>query len=115
MPDLDTSVQIAVYAHAAKQALEARDGRPHPIAEALYIAFGDERQTAGALGSRSEPASLAVEARASDFAGTIERIEAGQFPPQPKRPGECQWCRYAGVCRKEYLIEIPTEAPGAGD
>jgi hypothetical protein len=21
------------------------------------------------------------------------------------RPNECAWCRYAGVCRKEYLIE----------
>ena len=109
LPDLDTSVQLAVYAHAAKQALEAQDGRPHQVNAAMYIAFGDERQTAGPLGSRNDPVGVVVERRASDFAATIERIEAGRFPPQPKRPAECQWCRYAGVCRKEYLIDSPPE------
>jgi CRISPR/Cas system-associated exonuclease Cas4 (RecB family) len=48
---------------------------------------------------------MAVEARASEFAGAIDRIEAGQFPPKPLRPADCQWCRYAGVCRKEYAAE----------
>jgi len=102
LPDLDSSVQIAVYAYAARQLLEAKDGRPRPIAGAMYIAFGDERHLEGALGGRDQPAELAVQARASEFAATIDRIEAGVFPAQPKRLGDCQWCRYAGVCRKEY-------------
>jgi RecB family exonuclease len=88
LPDVDTSIQIAVYAHAAKQALEARGGREHPVVEAMYIAFGDERLTAGSLGTKTEPTDVAVATRASDFAATIDRIEAGQFPPLPKRPGE---------------------------
>jgi RecB family exonuclease len=108
LPDTASSVQLAVYAHAARQALEARDGRPHPVIEAMYVAFGDERKTEGKLGGKGETVGMAIEARASEFAAAIEQIEAGQFPPNPKRPGDCQWCRYAGVCRKEYVVE---EAP----
>jgi len=53
----------------------------------------------------SEPGSLAAEARALVFATMIEQIEAGVFPPQPQSTAECQWCGYAGVCRKEYRTE----------
>jgi RecB family exonuclease len=110
VPDTDTSVQLGVYAHAARQALEARDGRPHPLTDAMYIAFGDERRTEGRLGGSGESAAMAVEARASDFATAIGQIEAGHFPPHPRRPGDCQWCQYAGVCRKEYLINNAAES-----
>ena len=105
MPDLDTSIQLAVYAHAARQLLERREKRPFTVHSAMYLAFGDDRKFDGPLGDRDQPAAIAVEARASDFAKVIDEIEAGHFPPRPKRPGECAWCRYAGVCRKEYRIE----------
>jgi RecB family exonuclease len=105
LPDVDTSIQIAVYAHAVRQALVARDGRAHQVIEAMYLAFGDERNTEGKLAPRGTATMMAVEARASDFAGAIDQIEAGRFPPKPLRPADCQWCRYAGVCRKEYAAE----------
>jgi RecB family exonuclease len=105
LPDTETSVQIGVYAHAARQALEARDGRPHPVAAAMYLAFGDDRRLEGRLGDRDVPAAIAVDARAGDFAAAVERIEAGEFPPQPRHPNECAWCAVAGVCRKEYRTE----------
>jgi RecB family exonuclease len=108
LPDVETSVQLPVYAHAARQLLEARDRRVHPVTEAMYVAFGDERRTAGKLATSAEDVPMAVEARSSDFAAAIESIEAGRFPAQPKRPGDCQWCHYAGVCRKEYFIEDGT-------
>jgi RecB family exonuclease len=101
-PDPETSIQIAVYAHAAQQKLIAEDGRPHPIVDAMYLAFGDERAFVTRLGSSPADSAYAVVARASAFTGVIDRIEAGEFPPRPLRPSECQWCRYAGVCRKEY-------------
>ena len=78
----------------------------------MYVAFGDERRTEGKLGGKGETAAMAVETRASDFAAAVEHIEAGHFPPNPKRTTDCQWCRYAGVCRKEYLME---ESPHAGN
>jgi RecB family exonuclease len=105
LPDVDSSIQIAVYAHAVRQALQARDGRVHQVVEAMYLAFGDERSTEGRLAPRGGPTAMAVEARASAFSGAIDQIEAGRFPPKPLRPADCQWCRYAGVCRKEYAAE----------
>jgi RecB family exonuclease len=111
LPDVESSLQIAVYAHCVRQALEVGDGRPHPVTAAAYLAFGDERKLEAKLGRPGEPAAMAVEQRASEFAATIARIEAGQFPAQPKRPSDCQWCRYAGVCRKEYLAEDDAAEP----
>ena len=105
MPDTRTSVQVGVYAWCASQALEAETGRPHPVSAAMYLAFGDDRRLEGPLGERHEPVALAVQARASAFAAAVQHIEAGEFPPSPRRPAGCQWCGYAGVCRKEYRIE----------
>ena len=102
LPDVATSVQIGVYAHCVRAVLGGRDGRPHPVRSAMYLAFGDDRKLEGTLGSSSQPADVAVDARASDFASIVDRIEAGEFPARPLRPSECQWCRYALVCRKEY-------------
>jgi hypothetical protein len=48
---------------------------------------------------------MAVEERASQFAAHVQQIEAGEFPARPRRVGDCQWCAYAGVCRKEYRAE----------
>jgi RecB family exonuclease len=110
VPDTRSSVQIAVYAHCIRQMLEGSDRRPHPIVSAMYLAFGDDRRLEGVLGGPNEPAQLAVEARAAAFADAVERIEAGEFPPRPKRPNECQWCGYAGVCRKEYRAEVDDAA-----
>lgn len=105
MPDLNTSIQIAAYAHAAQQQLQAADGVSHPIAAASYLAFGDEYKLEGAIGQRGEEASAAVQARAATFADVVGRIEQGEFPPRPKDTSECEWCKYSGVCRKEYAWE----------
>ena len=105
MPDLASSVQVAVYAHCVSQSLESRDGVRHPVSDALYLAFGEERKLEGRLAGHGAEVGRAVEARAAEFAGVIGRIEGGEFPPRPLRPSECQWCGFAGVCRKEYRIE----------
>jgi PD-(D/E)XK nuclease superfamily protein len=105
LPDPEISIQIGVYAHCVRSLLAARDGKDHAVRSAMYLAFGDDRKLEGSLGSSSEPAERAVDARASDFATIVEHIEAGEFPPRPQRPGDCQWCRYALVCRKEYAPE----------
>jgi RecB family exonuclease len=105
LPDTDTSIQIAAYAHAVQQMLGAADGRPALVTQAMYLAFGDERQTAGELANPGQETVAAVAARASAFADVIDQIERGEFPPKPLRTGDCAWCRYAGVCRKEYYAE----------
>jgi RecB family exonuclease len=105
MPEVESSIQIAVYAHAARQRLEATDGRAHPIAMAHYLAFGDDRRLEGRLADRAEETPLAVDARVQAFTRAVEQIEAGEFPPRPRRVAECAWCRFSGVCRKEYLVD----------
>ncbi|MEO6223793.1 MAG: PD-(D/E)XK nuclease family protein, partial [Vicinamibacterales bacterium] len=110
MPNLKSSIQIATYAYAAQQQLEAADHMSHPIADAMYLAFGDEQRLEGRVGSAGD-AAMAVEARASEFAGVVARIEAGEFPARPISTSECLWCRYAGVCRKEYQLEDDAAEP----
>jgi RecB family exonuclease len=105
LPDLDSSVQVAVYAHAARHALERAEQRRFTIGAAMYLAFGDDRHLEGKLGGRDVLPEMAVSARASAFVTDIDRIEAGEFPARPRRPGECQWCGVAGVCRKEYATD----------
>jgi RecB family exonuclease len=105
MPDLPTSIQLGVYAHCVRVVTERRDGRAHPVSAAMYLAFGDDRRFEGRLADRPAEMELAVQARASSFSAVIDRIESGEFPPQPRRTSECQWCGAASVCRKEYRVE----------
>jgi hypothetical protein len=37
------------------------------------------------------------------FLDAIDGIERGEFPVRPEEPFRCQWCGYAGVCRKDYV------------
>ncbi len=104
-PDRDRSVQVAVYAYCAERVLEQRDGRPHPVGSAMYIAFGDDRDSGKPLQRSGQPAGPVVVARAGVFAEAIGRIEAGEYPPRPHNTGDCRWCAYAGVCRKEYVAD----------
>ena len=105
MPDLERRFRSRSTRTARVRCSSGRRPARIRVASAMYLAFGDDRRLEGALGgaesrrrspSRRGPPSLP---RRSD------EIEAGEFPPRPKRPSECQWCRYAGVCRKEYQIE----------
>jgi len=105
LPDRDTSIQIAVYAHAAQALLQRADPQPYRIGAAMYLAFGDEDEFEGSLGNRDRKAEDVVRARVESFAGIIDRIERGEFPSTPRRLDMCGWCRYAGVCRKEYPAE----------
>ncbi len=111
MPHLPSSIQIATYALAAQQKLEAADGQPHPVAAAAYLAFGDAHQLEGKLGSRTEPVEIAVLTRAGAFADAVRRIEDGQFPPRPRDTAVCEWCHFSGVCRKEYQWEDDAAEP----
>jgi RecB family exonuclease len=103
LPDLKVAMQLAVYAYCAQRLLEAEDGRPHPVRAAMYLAFGDDRQFDLPLAKgREADLPAAVAASALQFARVVDAIEAGEFPVKPHDTGTCAWCRYSGVCRKEY-------------
>lgn len=105
MPDLDRSVQAAVYAHCVRHLLQEAGQPAPPVHSARYLAFGDPWHVDGPIRRGREPAPSAVDALAGAFAAAVAGIESGRFPAQPLRPAECQWCAQAGVCRKEYLVE----------
>jgi len=108
-PDKE-SVQIGVYAHCARQQMEARDGQPHPIRDAAYLAFAEDKLATSIAPDRAAMGPE-VEARAAAFAAAVGRIESGDFPSRPQRFELCQWCVYAGVCRKEYRMEADAAEP----
>jgi RecB family exonuclease len=110
LPDIKTSQQIAVYAHCAAIALEARDGQPYTVSSADYLAFGEEEKSRVGFNSRKGPAAEAIQARVAEFAATVQHIESGEFPAKPIRTDLCRWCRYAGVCRKEYRVAVEDDA-----
>jgi hypothetical protein len=100
---VETAVQLAVYAYCAERLLESEDGQPHPVRAALYCAFGDDWKIEGPLaGGREADVPAAVAAGARQFAEVVAHIERGEFPVKPRDTGTCAWCKYAGVCRKEY-------------
>jgi RecB family exonuclease len=108
-PDKE-SVQIAVYAYCARQQMEARDGRPHPIRDAAYLAFAEDR-LASPIAKDRAATGPEVETRAAAFAAAVDHIESGDFPARPQRFELCGWCAYAGVCRKEYRMEADAAEP----
>jgi RecB family exonuclease len=105
MPDLDQSIQVAVYAHCVRQQLASGTTAAPQVAAAMYVAFGEDRRLAGGMTGRPEEVTLAVEARAGQFADIVDRIESGAFEVRPLETSDCQWCGYAGVCRKEYAAD----------
>jgi RecB family exonuclease len=104
-PDRDSTLQVWVYAHAAQAQLSARDGRPHPIRDARYLAFGERENR-----SREANAAEVVAGRVSAFADAVEGIEAGRFPARPVDVVKCGYCGFAGMCRKEYWSEADESA-----
>jgi len=96
------SVQVAVYAHCARTALAGPDDIPRRIHSAAYLAFGEEGRLDRGVGRPGPESDLAVEERAGRFADYVAGIEAGRFPARPQQVGDCGWCPFAGVCRKEY-------------
>ncbi|MBE3098987.1 MAG: PD-(D/E)XK nuclease family protein, partial [Planctomycetes bacterium] len=34
----------------------------------------------------------------------VDGIERGEFPPRPADAHICTYCRFAPVCRKEYVV-----------
>jgi RecB family exonuclease len=113
LPDVDTALQIGVYAHCAVQLLERRHHRRYDVASAMYVAFGDEREVAAPLGSATVPAAAVVHSKAVAFADAIGRIERGEYPVRPLRTSECVWCGFAGVCRKDYATSNDDEPADA--
>jgi RecB family exonuclease len=95
------ALQLAVYGVCAEQALDGHRGRSWKLERAGYVAF-KEKDAFVSLGGRSLLATALKEGQAR-FLAAIDAIERGEFPVRPDEPFRCQWCGYAGICRKDYV------------
>jgi ATP-dependent helicase/nuclease subunit B len=100
-PKPGRALQLPVYGVCAEQALEGHRGRSWKLERAGYVAFR-EKDPFVPLGGRS-PLTTALKEGQQRFLDAIDAIERGEFPVRPEEPFRCQWCPYAGVCRKDYV------------
>lgn len=97
-PERKRALQLPIYGVCAQQALEGRHGRSWTVARAGYIAF---REKTAFSGIQHIDKTLAE--GQEKLLAVIDAVERGEFPVQPDEPFLCNWCAYAGVCRKDYV------------
>ena len=99
-PERGRALQVPVYALCAQERLEARDGSPWAVDEALYISFSGKRSSVRV--ADAQDAEMLASARDRVF-DVIDQINAGEFPVRPHEPMRCSYCAYPSVCRKDYV------------
>lgn len=101
-PDLKAAVQLPAYAAAARARLDGRLGRTWRASEAAYVAFAKAPyyHPLAADADKLDDVLAEGEARLAD---AVDRIERGEFPPQPRQKHRCTYCAFSSVCRKDYV------------
>ena len=86
LPDKDTSIQIAVYAHAAQAAArEDATAVPYRIARGDVSGVRRRGRVRGrARQPRSQGRRMSCGRASKRLPAIIDRIESGEFPPQPR-------------------------------
>ena len=101
-PKASRSLQLPIYGVIAQQALEGHRGRRWTVGAAGYVAFR-EKEPFVPLGGRASAIGNAIADGQQRLLDAVDGIERGEFPVRPDEPFRCQWCAYAGVCRKDYV------------
>jgi RecB family exonuclease len=101
-PEMRLAVQLPAYAAAARARLQERDGRSWQPADAAYIAFAKPPYYKPLAADPAKLDGVLAEGEAR-LAGAVDRIERGDFPPQPHNTRICSYCPFAPVCRKDYV------------
>lgn len=102
-PQVKRALQVPIYALAASERLESRDGVPWTVDEAAYVAFSGKRPLVPVIKAGSgEPDAILAAAR-QRLLTVLDSIGRGDFPPRPFDPMICGYCSYALVCRKDYV------------
>jgi RecB family exonuclease len=95
------ALQLPIYGVMARQELEGYRSRSWQVGAAGYVAF-KEKEAFVSLG-RSTSLETAIAEGQQRLLAAVDGVERGAFPVQPDEPFRCQWCGYAGVCRKDYV------------
>ena len=101
-PKPSRALQLPIYGVMAQQHLEGHRGKSWTVKSAGYVAF-KEKEAFVSLGGRSATLDTALAEGQARLIAAVEGIERGEFPVKPDEPFRCQWCGYAGLCRKDYV------------
>ncbi|HVJ28559.1 MAG TPA: PD-(D/E)XK nuclease family protein, partial [Vicinamibacterales bacterium] len=101
-PKASRALQLPIYGVMAQQHLEGYRGKSWTVKSAGYVAF-KEKEAFVSLGGRSASLDAALADGQTRLIAAVDGIERGEFPVKPDEPFRCQWCGYAGVCRKDYV------------
>jgi RecB family exonuclease len=102
-PNPSRALQVAIYALCAQERLRDRDGGSWPVAEAIYLAFGGKRSHASVVRAGDPGSDRTLESARTRLLHIVDRVAAGEFPPQPHDEIICDFCAYSAVCRKDYV------------
>ena len=103
-PQWRRSIQLPIYAVCASQWLGTSRGGRWEVAEAAYLVFAG-RENVRVLAPDARGTDHALAAGQQRFLDAIDGMARGEFPPRPAETGLCRYCRFAAVCRKEYVVD----------
>lgn len=96
------TIQLPIYAVCIRQQLQRTRGEDWRVAEAGYLAFGEQKPVRLVVDGGPKAAEVLAEGERR-LLDAIDRIERGAFPPRPVSTRICGYCPYATVCRKDYV------------
>jgi RecB family exonuclease len=102
VPEAAQTIQLPIYAVCAEQQLQRTRGERWEVGEASYIAFGERKPVRVVIGDGPGAAEKLADGQRR-LLDAIDRIERGEFPPQPATPRLCGYCAYSNVCRKDFV------------
>jgi len=102
-PDRRRALQLPIYGLCAEQRLGTHRGRPWILGEAVCLAFKGPRRVVPLFTNDSVKVLAEAQQRLVD---TVDAIGRGEFPPKPDDVYRCETCRFAAVCRKDYVGDV---------
>jgi ATP-dependent helicase/nuclease subunit B len=104
-PERSRALQLPIYGVCAEQTLTKDRGRVWTLGEALYLAFQGPKRVVPVFSSGAPRDEVLADAQ-QRLADTLDAIGRGDFPPIPDDVHRCDTCRFAPVCRKDYVDDL---------
>ena len=114
-PDPKLALQLPVYAHLAREVLQAKRGGYWSLDEAMYVSFEGDRAVVTLKPAKGESLDTLIADAQDRLIDALDRIAEGHFPPQPVKKSLCGPCGYRTVCRLEYVPPEGGEAAAGAE
>jgi hypothetical protein len=101
-------LQLPVYAHLARESLNASRGGHWQLDEAMYVSFEGDRAIVKLRPAKGQTLEDVVADAEDRLVDALDRIAQGHFPPRPSKKSFCGPCAYRTVCRLEYTEDAET-------